>query len=101
MNKKALPVKQIVFIASALLLVALLYFAPRYGSDKHNDKAEQTKDKESEAGFESRLKEAIHMGFKRCLIPKRNMKGISDDIRQKIEIVGVSLVEEAIDAVIK
>lgn len=51
--------------------------------------------------IESRLKEAIHMGFKRCLIPKRNMNGIGEDIRSKIEIVGVSLVEEAIDAVIR
>lgn len=51
--------------------------------------------------IESRLKEAINMGFKRCLIPKRNMKGISEDIRQKISIVAVNLVEEAIDAVIK
>lgn len=51
--------------------------------------------------IESRLKEAIHMGFKCCLIPKRNVKGISDEIRQKIAVVGVSFVEEAIDAVMK
>lgn len=51
--------------------------------------------------IESRLKEAIHMGFKRVLVPKRNLKGIGDDIRQKITIIGVNLVEEAIEAVIK
>lgn len=51
--------------------------------------------------IESRLKEAIHMGFQHCIIPKRNMKGISDDVRQKIKIHGVEFVEEAIHAVFK
>lgn len=51
--------------------------------------------------LESRLKEAIHMGFKRCIIPKRNVKGIADDIRQKITIQGVEFVEEAVDALLK
>lgn len=50
---------------------------------------------------ESRLKEAINMGFKRCLLPKRNVKGIGEDIRSKIAIVGVNLVEEAIEATIQ
>lgn len=51
--------------------------------------------------IESRLKEAIHMGFKKCIIPKRNLKGIAEDIRSKIQLHGVELVEEAIDAAIK
>ncbi len=51
--------------------------------------------------IESRLKEAIHMGFKRCIIPKRNVKGIAEDIRQKITIQGVEFVEEAVDALLK
>lgn len=46
--------------------------------------------------IESRLKEAIHMGFKRCLIPKRNVKGIPSEITQKIKVVGVEFVEEAV-----
>lgn len=46
--------------------------------------------------IESRLKEAIHMGFKRCLIPKRNVKGISPEISQKIAIVGIEFVDEAV-----
>lgn len=54
----------------------------------------------SVARMESRLKEAIHMGFKRCLIPKRNVKGISEEIRQKISIRGVELVEEAVNVLI-
>lgn len=51
--------------------------------------------------IESRLKEAIHMGLKRCVIPKRNLKGISEDIRQKIQILGVEFVEEAVNALLK
>lgn len=50
--------------------------------------------------LESRIKEAIHMGFRRCLIPKHNLKGISQEVRQKIQIHPVELVEEAIDALI-
>lgn len=44
---------------------------------------------------ESRIKEAIHMGFRRCLIPKRNLKGIHEDIRTKIQVVGIEVVDEA------
>lgn len=51
--------------------------------------------------IESRLKEAIHMGFHRCIIPKRNVKGISEDLCKKIYIQGVELVEEAVNAVLK
>lgn len=51
--------------------------------------------------IESRLKEAIHMGFSRCIIPKRNLKGISEELRQKIRIQGVEFVEEAIDALLR
>lgn len=49
---------------------------------------------------ESRIKEAIHMGFKRCLIPKRNLKGISDELHHKIRIQGIDDVEEAVNALI-
>lgn len=49
---------------------------------------------------ESRLKEAIHMGFKRCIIPKRNLKGIPEEMTKKIQIIGVEMVDEAIDATI-
>lgn len=49
---------------------------------------------------ESRIKEAIHMGFKCCLIPKRNLKGLPEEMRQKIRIVGIEFVDEAIEALI-
>lgn len=51
--------------------------------------------------IESRLKEAIQMGFSRCIIPKRNLKGISEDLLQKIKIQGVEFVEEAVDALLR
>lgn len=49
---------------------------------------------------ESRIKEAINMGFKRCLIPKRNLKGLSEELCKKIAVKGVEFVEEAVDALI-
>lgn len=50
---------------------------------------------------EGRLKEAIHMGFKRCILPKRNLKGLPKDLLQKIQVFGVELVEEAVERVIE
>lgn len=50
--------------------------------------------------IESRMKEAIHMGFKKALIPKRNLKGISKDLFEKITICGIDVVEDAIDIAI-
>jgi DNA repair protein RadA/Sms len=50
--------------------------------------------------IESRLKEAINMGFKRCVIHKRNLKGISEDIKTKIHVIGIDIVEEAIETLI-
>ena len=43
---------------------------------------------------ELRLKEALNMGFKRCVLPKKNLKGLS---LQGIDLIGVDRVEEAID----
>lgn len=50
---------------------------------------------------DSRIKEAIHMGFRACVIPKRNLKGLSDEIRSKIKILGVDLVEEAMEMLLQ
>jgi DNA repair protein RadA/Sms len=50
--------------------------------------------------IESRIKEAIHMGFKRCLIPKRNLKGVSEEVRKSISIRGVEFVDEAVEELI-
>ena len=45
---------------------------------------------------ETRIKEAIHMGFRKCILPKRNLKGLHGSIGEKIELIGVDLVDEAI-----
>lgn len=50
---------------------------------------------------ESRIKEAIHMGFKKCILPKRNIKGIAPDLKEKIQLKGVDMVDEAVDALIR
>jgi DNA repair protein RadA/Sms len=42
---------------------------------------------------ELRLKEAINMGFKRCVLPKKNLKGLSS---KEIYLIGVERVEDAI-----
>lgn len=46
--------------------------------------------------IENRIREVIHMGFKQCIIPKRNMKGLSSDLLTKINLIQVEVVEEAI-----
>lgn len=51
----------------------------------------------SVARMESRIKEAIHMGFKRCIIPKRNFKGLSKEVTSKITLQGIDSVDEALD----
>ena len=49
---------------------------------------------------ESRIKEAIHMGFTRCVMPYKNLSGLPKDLSQKIELIAVSRVEEAINGLI-
>lgn len=48
--------------------------------------------------IETRLKEAIHMGFKKCILPQKNLKGLSPKIQEMITLVGVELVDQAIEA---
>ncbi len=50
---------------------------------------------------ESRIKEAIHLGFTRCILPKKNLAGLSLEIKKNIQTESVSTVEEAIEALIK
>lgn len=51
--------------------------------------------------IESRIKESINMGFKKVILPKGNLKEISKSYHSKIELIGVNLVDEAIQQVIK
>jgi DNA repair protein RadA/Sms len=50
--------------------------------------------------IESRIKEAAQMGFRRCILPKRNLKGLSKELTQKMELIGIDFVEEAIHALV-
>lgn len=46
---------------------------------------------------ELRIAEAARMGFKRCIMPRHNLKGLSPSIAEKIEIIGVRNIREAIE----
>lgn len=46
--------------------------------------------------LEQRLKEAVHMGFKRVLLPKHSLKGLSKEWEEKIKLCPVERVEDAI-----
>ncbi len=49
---------------------------------------------------EQRIKEAERLGFNRCIIPKHNLKTLSDGFKGNIEIVGVRNINEAYEAAI-
>ncbi len=46
--------------------------------------------------IETRIKEAIHMGFTNCLLPSKCLKGLPKEITSKIKLQGIDVVEEAI-----
>lgn len=46
--------------------------------------------------IENRIKEAINMGFSSCILPARNLKGLSKKLTEKINLRGIEYVEEAI-----
>lgn len=47
-----------------------------------------------------RVREAARLGFTRCIVPKYNLKSISTELFDKIEIIGVSNVRQAFNALI-
>ena len=44
-----------------------------------------------------RIQEAQKLGFKKCIIPKNNLKGRQDIPRKNIEVVGVETVKDALN----
>jgi DNA repair protein RadA/Sms len=50
---------------------------------------------------ENRIKEAIHMGFTRCILPKKQQSSLSVKLAEKIELIGVEKIGEAIDEIIR
>lgn len=51
--------------------------------------------------IESRIREAVHMGFETCILPARNLKGIAKDLTGKIKLQGIEFVEEAVNFLLK
>ena len=51
--------------------------------------------------LETRIKESIQMGFKNCLIPKRNYKSIPEEMKNQIQVHGIEFVEDAINALLQ
>lgn len=49
---------------------------------------------------EQRLREAARLGFKRCVIPRHNLKGLSEKVKAEVEIIGVRTIREAFEAMI-
>ena len=45
----------------------------------------------------SRLKEAALLGFKKAVVPKKSLKGLNEEIQEKISLIGVDRVEEALE----
>lgn len=54
----------------------------------------------SVARIEQRLKEAINLGFQRAVIPHYHMKTISKEIKEKLELLPVEMVDEAVSHLI-
>lgn len=50
--------------------------------------------------IENRLKEVMGLGFKRCLLPKLNLDKLNRLSFEKLELIGVNLVDEAISYVL-
>lgn len=46
--------------------------------------------------IEKRIHEVMNMGFEECILPKRNLKGLSKTITENIRLRGIDYVEEAI-----
>ncbi len=52
------------------------------------------------ARIENRIKEGIQMGFSRCILPQRNLKGLSEHLTSKLELRAVQWIDEAIDELV-
>lgn len=49
---------------------------------------------------EQRVKEAARLGFKKCVIPKDNLKSISVKVKNDIEVIGAKNIREAFESII-
>lgn len=51
-------------------------------------------------GCAQRINEAARLGFKKCVVPKYNLRSLSDEIKRDIEIIGVKNIREAFEALV-
>ena len=49
---------------------------------------------------EQRIREAARLGFKKCIIPKHNLRSIGQNLKNEIEIVGVRTIRQAFESLI-
>lgn len=49
---------------------------------------------------EQRIKEAAKLGFAKCIVPKYNLKKMANKLSDNIEVIGVSNIRQAFDAII-
>ncbi len=50
---------------------------------------------------EQRIKEAAKLGFRKCVVPKYNLTKIQKDFKEDIEVIGVSNIRQAFDAIME
>jgi DNA repair protein RadA/Sms len=48
---------------------------------------------------EQRIKEAAKLGFRRCVVPKYNLQKLKNTLKEDIEVIGVSNIRQAFDAI--
>lgn len=50
---------------------------------------------------ELRIREAAKLGFRKCVIPKYNLQKIKNSLKENIEVIGVSNIRQAFDAIME
>ena len=48
---------------------------------------------------EQRIKEVAKLGFRRCVVPKYNLQKLKNTLKEDIEVIGVSNIRQAYDAI--
>ncbi len=50
---------------------------------------------------EQRIREAAKLGFRKCVVPKYNLTKIQKNLKENIEVIGVSNVRQAFQAIME
>ena len=49
---------------------------------------------------EQRIREAARLGFSKCIVPKHNVRSLTEELKNQIEIIGVRTIRQAFEALI-